>query len=311
MRISQLRLSTCVLALFFFLGLPAVHAQVEYGTSAAAGVVADIFVDADSDLNLAGTLAVAQAELIGVVASARAEMNKVSGRTAITDIADSDALSYTTFSWDTFDVTSSSIPNGTATAVTFWIGLDAVLRASYTDPGGGLPPYALSLMIVDVYTVNLTADVPTLATPVFVGTAFLDATSGLSMGAPPNDLVAGDFDVQAVSGGYTATLSGFQTPISISTTVGSQISLRFSVQTGSSVAPDVTDGIAIADLQDSLELLEIETEAGVEITRASGAPIPPVPLHAAPVLVVVLPTVGAVLLGRRSRTSRGGPRLTA
>jgi hypothetical protein len=305
MRISQVGLSICVLAISSYLFLPPVDAQVEYGTSAAAGVMTDIFADADSDLNLDGTLSLANAELVDVVAAARAEMNKVSARSAVTRVPDSDALTYDTFSWDTFDVTSSSIPNGTATTVTFWIGLDATLRAS---SGSATPSDVVSLMVVDVYTVTPGAGVPTADTAVFVGTANLDAVLGFSAG---NDLAPGDFTVQAVSGGYTATLNGFQTPIDIATTVSSQISIRFRVQTGASVAAGLTDAVAVADLQDSLELIEIETEAGVDISRASGAPVPPVPLHVAPVLVIALPIIGAVLLARRSRTSRGWRRFTA
>jgi len=302
MRISQVCLLICVLVTSSYLSLPAVEAQVEYGTSAAAGVATGAFADVDSDLNLDGTVAVARAELIDVVAHAQARMNKVSGYSEVTDVADSDALTYTTFCWDTFDVTSSSFPGGTATTVTFWIGLDAVLSASSNDPSLGALD-VVSLMIVDVYTVTLGAGEPTAVTPVFVGTASLDAVSGLSA---PDDLTSGDFSVQPVTGGYTATLSGYQVPIDIATTVGSQISLRFRVQSGASVGPGLTDGIAVANLQDSLQLLEIETENGVEISRVSGAPVPPVPLQVGPVLVVMLPTLGTVLLARRSRAARRG-----
>ena len=307
MRVSQASLFICVVVISSCLGLPVVHAQVQYGTSAAAGVTTDTFADVDSELNLDGTLALAQAELVDVAAFARAEMNKVSGRSAVTDVPDSDALTYTTFAWDTFDVTSSSLPGGTGTTVTFWIGLDADLRTSSNDPSLAALD-VVSLMVVDVHTVTPGAGVPAADTPVFVGTASLDAVSGLSAG---DDLTSGDFTVQAISGGYTATVTGFQTPIDIATTVGSQISLRFRVQTAASVGPDVTDGIAVADLQDSLKLLEIETEAGVEISRASGAPIPPVPLHVGPVLAVMVPALGSLLLARRSRTARGKRRLTA
>lgn len=302
MRISQVGLVIFVLAISFCLGLPAVHAQVEYGTGAAAAVDIAGFPDIYSELNLEGTLALARAELLGVVANARAEMNEVSGLSKITDVADSNALTYTTFCWDTFDVTSSSLANGTGTTVTLWIGLDASLRGSSDDPSA-TDNDVVSLMIVDVYTVTLGAGAPIADTPVFVGTASLDAVSGLSAG---DDLTSGDFSVQAVPGGYTATLTGYETPIDVGTTVGSQISVRFRVQTGASVASGLTDAIAIADLQDSLKLLEIQTEEGVDISRASGAPIPPVPLQVTPVLVAVLPIVGAILLARRSRTSRGG-----
>ena len=307
MRIRRVGLLICVLAISSYLGLPAVDEQVEYGTSAAAGVATGAFADADSELNLDGTVAVALAELIDVVAHAEARMNKVSGYSEITDVDDSNALTYTTFCWDTFDVTSSSLPGGTGTTVTFWIELDAILRASSNDALLAALD-VVSLMVVDVYTVTLGSGEPAADTPVFVGNASLDAVAGLSAG---DDLTSGDFNVQAVSGGYTATLSGYQVPIDIVTTVGSQISLRFRVQTVADAASGLSDGIAIADLQDSLQLLEIETENGVDISRASGAPVPPVPIQVAPVLVVMLPTLGAVLLARRSRTARRGRSLIA
>lgn len=296
MRISQVGLSICVLAISSYLGLPAVDAQVEYGTSAAAGVSTPPFADADSDLNLDGTLAVAHAELVDVVANARADMNRVSARSAVSDVEDSNALTYTTYCWDTFTVTGAG-----PTTVTFVIGIDAVLRASRTFTGS--PVVVGSTMVVDVSRVNLTNDVPTVVGPeLFVGQAILGAATGL---VASGDLANDDFDVTPISGGFAATLSGFEFPIDIDATPGSPFSLRFRLQTVAAVETGVEDGIAIADLRDGLQLLEIQTEEGVDISRASGAPVPPVPLHAAPVLVVVLPAVGAVLLGRGSRKARG------
>jgi hypothetical protein len=297
MRISQVGLLICVLAISSYLGLPAVDAQVEYGTSAAAGVATGVFVDVDSDLNLDGTVAVARAELIDVVAHAEARMNKVSGFSEVTDVVDSNALTYSTFSWDTFTVTGAG-----PTTVTFVIGLDARLRASRTFTGS--PVVVGSTMVVDVSRVNPTNDEPTVVGPeLFVGSAILGAATGLvASGGLTND----DFDVTPISGGFAATLSGFELPIDIDATPGSPFSLRFRLQTVAAVETGVEDGLAIADLRDSLQLLEIETENGVDISRASGAPVPPVPLQVAPVLVVMLPTLGAVLLARRSCAAQRG-----
>jgi len=310
MRISKCGLSLCLLCVSFCLCVPAVHAQVEYGTSAGAVAYIAPFIISDSDLNLWETSASAHAELLDVVADAEAQMNKVSSLSEVIystyDSYDSSAWSENTFFWDTFDVTSGSLPNGTGTTVTFVIGLDASLQASSSDSIGALD--VVSAMTVEVYTVTLTGGVPADDTLLFSGTAVLDAVDGLEA---PDDLTPGDFNVQAISGGYVATLAGYQTNIDVSTTVGSQISLRFSVDTLADAFSGLSDVTAIADLQDSLRLLEVQTEDEVEVSNASGAPIPPVSLGIAPVLVTVLPTIGAVLLARRPRKAHGRRSMTA
>jgi hypothetical protein len=279
-----------------------VQAQpVEYGASAVAGVETAAIPDGfNADVNLAGISAFSYAELVDVTAVARVGTDRVSGLSEVVNVADSDALTYDTYFWDTFTVTSASLSNGTPTTVTLSLGLDAVLTASSNDPLIA-DADVVALMIVGVYDATLTNDVPTETADLFVGTAYLDAVSGLS---PEDDLIGAPFSVEAVSGGYTATLTEFVIDdINIATTVGSEFSLKFSVETGASVAPGLTDGIARADLRNSLRILAIETEEGVELRRSSGALIPPVPLHVTPVLLTVLPGLGLARLTRRSNTA--------
>ncbi len=301
MRVSYAPLLLGLFAILFCPGLSAVQAQpVEYGASAAAGVdIAGIPDGFDPDVNLAGLFASARAELVDVVAYARVVTDRVSGLSEIVNVADSDALTYETYFWDTFRVSSATVAGGTPTTVTFSLGLDAALVASSSDP---LVAEAdvVALMIVAVYDATATDGVPIEGADRFVGTAYLDAVSGLS---PEDDLAGAPFSVEPISGGYSATLTEFVIPVDIATTVGSDFSLKFRVETGASVAPGLTDGIARADLRNSLRILAIETEEGVELRRASGALIPPVPLHVTPVLVTALPLVGLARLARRSNTA--------
>jgi len=300
MRVSHTPLFFVVLSVALYSVPYGAHAQpVEYGTSAVAFVDTAGTPDGpNSDLNLEGTFAAAHAESGDAVADARVRIDSVSCLSEITDLVDSDALTYDAFLWDTFSVTSESVSNGTPTTVSFLLGLDAALTASSSDPLVDIADVWAS-MIVGVYDAILTDGVPTEGPDLFVGTADLDAVSGL---VPGDDLAAAPFTVEAVSGGFTATLSDFTIPIDVPTTVGSDLSVKLSVETGASVAPLLTDGIAIADLRNSLRILAIDTEEGIELTRASGAMIPPVPLQVTPVLVTVLPTVGFIRFARRSRT---------
>jgi hypothetical protein len=237
---------------------------------------------------------------VDVTAVAQVATDRVAGLSEIVNVADSNAVTYDTYFWDTFRVTSASLPDGEPTTVTFSLGLDAALTASSNDPSVGEAD-VVALMIVGVYDATLTNGVPTESADLFVGTAYLDAVSELS---PEDDLMGAPFSVETVSGGYTATLTEFVIDdIEIATTVGSEFSLKFSVETGASVAPGLTDGIARADLRNSLRILAIETEEGIELRRSSGALIPPVPLHVAPVLLTVLPAVGLAWLARRSSTA--------
>ena len=280
------------------------HAQaqpIEYGASAVAGVDrSGIFDGFDPDVNLVGIAASSYAGLVDVTAVAQVATDRVAGLSEIVNVADSNAVTYDTYFWDTFRVTSASLPDGEPTTVTFSLGLDAALTASSNDPSVGEAD-VVALMIVGVYDATLTNGVPTESADLFVGTAYLDAVSELS---PEDDLMGAPFSVETVSGGYTATLTEFVIDdIEIATTVGSEFSLKFSVETGASVAPGLTDGIARADLRNSLRILAIETEEGIELRRSSGALIPPVPLHVAPVLLTVLPAVGLAWLARRSSTA--------
>jgi len=301
MRVSHIPLSLTILASLVCSVPCRVQAQpVEYGASAVAGVeTAGIPNGFNPYVNLGGMSAFSYAELVDVTAVARVATDRVSGLSEVVNVADSDALTYDTYFWDTFTVTSESIPGGTPTTVSFTLGLDAALAASSNDPSVA-DADVVALVIVGVYSATLTNDVPTESADLFVGTAYLDAVSGLS---PEDDLIGAPFSVEAISGGYSATLTDFTIPIDIATTVGSEFSLKFSVETGASVAAGLTDGIARADLRNSLRILAIQTEEGVELRRASGALIPPVPLHVVPVLVTVLLGLGLARLARRSNTA--------
>jgi PKD repeat protein len=251
--------------------MPGAHAQVEYGTSAAAGVDAAGIPDGpDFEENLGGTPAAAHAELAGVVADSNVGMNKVSCLTRITDVPDSNAYTYNTFFWDTFTATSTSIPDGTPTTVTFSVGLDAELSASSGDPGA-VETDLVSTMLAKIYTVGLTTGLPEEQLDLFVGSALLDAVNGLQL---VDDLEGSGFQEVPETNGYSASLNAFTVPIDIETTVGAAFSLKFSLETLSSVAPGLSDGSATADLQNGLRIIEIQTEDGVELERAGGVTEP-------------------------------------
>jgi PKD repeat protein len=260
-----------VLTGLFCLASTETHAQVEYGTSAAAGV--DIAAVPDgpySEENLGGTPASARADLVDAVADSRVGMNNVSCLTQITDVADSNAYTYNTFFWDTFTATSASLPSGTPTTVAFSVELGAELSASSNDPAV-VETDVVSIMVVDIYSVNLTSGLPEDDQDLFVGSAVLDAATGLRL---EDGLAGSDFQVSAGAAGYAASLSGFAIPIAIDTTVGSSFSLKLSVETLSSVAPGLSDGSAAADLRNSLRIVEIQTEDGVDLARAGGVTEP-------------------------------------
>jgi len=259
-----------VLTVLFCLASPEAHAQVEYGTSADAEVdVADILDDPGPEENLGGTPASAHAYLVDAVADSIVGMNNVSCLTQITDTAHSDALT-SAFFWDTFTATSASLPSGTPTTVTFSVELAAELSTSSNDPDV-VETYVVSIMAVDIYSVNLTSGLPEEDLALFVGSALLDAVGGLQL---VDDLEGSGFQEVPETNGYAASLSGFAIPIAIDTTVGSSFSLKFSVDTLSSVARELSNGSATADLRNGLRIVEIQTEDGVEIARAGGVTEP-------------------------------------
>ncbi len=259
-----------VLTVLFCLAPTETYAQVEYGTSAAAGVdIAGIPDDPGFEENLGGTPASAHADLVDAVADSIVGMNNVSSLTQITDTAYSNALT-SAFFWDTFTATSASLPSGTPTTVTFSVELGAELSASSNDPAI-VETDVVSIMAVDIYSVSLRGGLPEEELDLFVGSALLDAVSGLEL---MDDLEGSGFQEVPETNGYAASLSGFAIPIAIDTTVGSSFSLKLSVETLSSVARTLSDGSAAADLRDSLRIVEIQTENGVDLARASGVTEP-------------------------------------
>jgi hypothetical protein len=275
--------------------LSAARAEVEYGSSAAANVILLGVPEIDSEQNLEGTTAQAHVDALGILSEAAVTMSEVECLSDIPDVVDSDAWTDNTFFWDTFTVSSWSLPRGTATTVTFLVGLNAGLRASSRDLSVS-DHDVVSILVAGVYGVTLTNDVPVDNGAFFVGTASLDAVLGLTV---QDDLRESDFTVEPVSGatGYSATLSGFTVPITVETTVGSRFSLKFAVSTLASVAPGLSDGIANADLQNSLRIVSIETDDGVHVRRASEGTT--VPLQVAPILIPIVLLVGAAVLRQK------------
>lgn len=296
-------------AVSFCAALAGAHAQVEYGASAAAEVyISGLLEGLDLDENFGGTSASAHAELVGVVADSRVDMDRVSCLTEISGVVDFDALTYTTFFWDTFRVTSRTLAPGTPTTVAFWAELNADLIASSADPTVASED-VVSVMTVGVYRVSLTDGAPgdlDVLEEMFVGNAVLDAAYGLTLS---EEFPGGSFTVSELSGGtgYSADLSEFMIYGEIDATVGAEFSLKFSLGTLSSVAPGLTDGTAIADLNNSLRLVEFQTDDAVRLVRASGLFAPPVPLGIAPILAIILPIAAMLRLARRTRISRSVP----
>ena len=269
MQVYRILVFAFILAVSLCAALPGAHAQIEYGASAAAEVdISGSPEDLDLDENFGGRSASAHAELVGVVADSSVDMHTASCLVEITDVADCEAFTPNTFFWDTFTATSSS--TGMPTTVTFLVQLDAALTASSDDPAVAELDVQ-SGMIVGIYRVNLTDGAPgddDVVEELFVGSATLDAVGGLT---ETDDLADSGFTVSEVSEGtgYSGTLSDFTIQIDIDTTVGSPFSLKFSLETWSGLG--LSDGTAIADLLNSLRIVEVQTEDGVDLVRASGA----------------------------------------
>ncbi len=269
MQVYRILVFAFILAVSLCAALPGAHAQIEYGASAAAEVDISGSREAlDLDENFGGRSASARAELVGVVADSSVDMHTASCLAEITDVTDCEALTPSTFFWDTFTATSSSTEM--STTVTFLVRLDAALTASSDDPAVAELDVQ-SGMIVGIYRVNLTDGAPgddDVVEELFVGSATLDAVGGLT---ETDDLADSGFTVSDVSEGtgYSGTLSDFTIQIDIDTTVGSPFSLKFSLETWSGLG--LSDGTAIADLLNSLRIVEVQTEDGVDLVRASGA----------------------------------------